>query len=303
MLGPNLEWIDLSPRSRARRAAQRLPEYGKSGIHDLTAEPVPTADPHALDDMGLMNDDLPLPGYGLPVTLTTEGTVRAWRAIRARQEERADSWSVKELDKLKREVLSETHSGGWLREHVKEIDSRWVWPNRPIDRIVRGMDEDPHEMELLFKYHDSPYVKHEGLILYDSPGTRAVKRSKVVVAPDLDSAPSTMTHESSSDGWFEESSSGEWFEGSVDEDSKPHPAEPYVDRGIVVPSSIPSGASSTVYPRRIRRPPQHVVQMRVLETPPDEGARVYVPSSPPIPPQPSISQRRRFSDVVIPGTP
>lgn len=293
---------DVSPQVRSYRAAQRVPEYGVSGVHDLLRAPMPTADPRVLNDAGLMSDDLPFPGYGLPATLTREGTVRVWEAIRKRQEERADTWSVKELDKLKEDVSSKAFSGDWLRERVKEIDSRWVWPNRPIDRIVRGMDEDPHEMELLFKYHDSPYVKHEGMILYDSPGTRAVKRSKVVLAPDLDSAPSTMTHESSSDGWPEESSSGGWLEGSVDEDSKPHAAEPRVGRGIVVPSSIPSDYSSTVYPQRIRRPPQHVTRMRVLETPPDEGARVFVPSSPPIPPQPSVSQRRRFG-VVIPGTP
>lgn len=303
MLGKNLEWIELSPSSRASLAAQRLPEYGKSGVHDLLAAPMPKASSDKLDDTGLMDDDLPEPGFGLPVSLTTKGTVRVWRAIRARQEERADMWSVKELDKLKREVLSETHSGDWLRKHVKAIDDRWVWPNRPIDGVVRDTDEDPHEMEQLFRYHGSPYVWNEGKVLYDSPGTRAVKRSKVVLAPDLDSAPSTMTHESSSDGWPEESPSGEWFEGSVDEDSKPHAAEPSVDHRIVVLSSIPSDASSTVYPQRIRRPPQPVMRMRVLETPPDDRARVHVPSSPPIPPQPVVSQRRRFSDVVIPGTP
>lgn len=283
----------VSPRTRAARAALRVPEYGKSGIHDLTRDPMrsgPGADPV---DFGLAFDNLPPPGYGMPGTLSIEATTRAWLAVRARQEERADFWSVRELDKIEREAKVGAHSGGWLRDRLIEIDARWKWPNKPVHRVLQDMQEEPfEEMQMLYEYHGSPYVVRQNKILYDS-GARAPKRPKAVMAPDLDSAPSTPTHESSDEDEEEEDEEPEDEEKDELQGSM---LSVYRDT-IVVPSSHPSNASSPVFPTRARAP-NPAAALRVPETP---DVRVYVPSSPPRPPMPPAPPRRR-DPRVIPAT-
>lgn len=281
MLGSNLEVLELSPRARAARAARLVPEYGKSGVHDLTLEPMRSEFGAGPVDFGLAFDHLPPPGYGMPSTLSIESTPRAWAAVRTRQEERADFWSVEELDKIEREAKTGAHSGSWLRDRLIEIDARWTFPNKPVHRVVRDMEEEPfEEMKLLYDYHDSPYIIHKNRILYDSPGTRALKRSKLVVAPDLDSAPSTPTHESSED------------------DEEVGATTPSGYDAIVVSSSHPSHASSPVFPQRMRAPPP-ANAARVPETPP---ASVRVPSSPPIPHLPSARPPRQRDPRVVPSS-